>query len=48
MKRRYACCSGGRSPSVEARAAWCSQYRFADFLFAYGARRRGGQLVADK
>jgi hypothetical protein len=29
-------------------AAWCSQYRFEDFLFAYGARRRGGRLVVDK
>jgi hypothetical protein len=29
-------------------AAWQSQYRFEDFLFAYGARRRGGQLVVDK
>jgi hypothetical protein len=29
-------------------AAWQSQYRFADFLFAYGARRRGGRIVVDK
>ena len=29
-------------------AAWCSQYRFEDFLFAYGARRRGGRLVVDQ
>ena len=29
-------------------AEWCSQYRFEDFFFAYGARRRGGQLVVDK
>jgi hypothetical protein len=29
-------------------AAWCSQYRFEDFFFAYGARRRGGQLVVDR
>jgi hypothetical protein len=29
-------------------AAWQSQYRFEDFLFAYGARRRGGRLVVDK
>jgi hypothetical protein len=29
-------------------AAWLAQYRFEDFLFAYGARRRGGQLVVDK
>jgi hypothetical protein len=29
-------------------AQWLSRYRFADFLFAYGARRRGGQLVVDK
>jgi hypothetical protein len=29
-------------------AEWSSQYRFEDFLFAYGARRRGGQLVVDK
>jgi hypothetical protein len=29
-------------------AAWQSQYRFEDFLFAYGARRRGGLLVVDK
>ena len=24
-------------------AAWCSRHRFEDFLFAYGARRRGGR-----
>jgi hypothetical protein len=29
-------------------AAWQSQYRFDDFLFAYGARRRGGRLVVDQ
>jgi hypothetical protein len=29
-------------------AAWRSRYRFEDFLFAYGARRRGGRLVVDK
>jgi hypothetical protein len=29
-------------------AAWQSQYRFEDFLFAYGARRRGGLLVVDQ
>jgi hypothetical protein len=29
-------------------AAWQSQYRFEDFLFAYGARRRGNRLVVDK
>ena len=29
-------------------AAWSSLYRFEDFLFAYGARRRGGRLVVDK
>jgi hypothetical protein len=29
-------------------AAWWSQYRFADFWFAYGARRHGGQLVVNK
>ena len=29
-------------------AEWWSRYRFEDFLFAYGARRRGGQLVVDK
>jgi hypothetical protein len=29
-------------------AAWWSQYRFEDFFFAYGARRRGGRLVVDK
>jgi hypothetical protein len=29
-------------------AAWWSRYRFEDYLFAYGARRRGGQLVVDK
>ena len=29
-------------------AAWWSRYRFEDFLFAYGARRRGGCLVVDK
>ena len=28
-------------------AAWWSQHRFEDFLFAYGARRRGGRLVVD-
>ena len=26
---------------------WWSQYRFADFLFAYGARRRGTHIVVD-
>ena len=29
-------------------AAWCSRHRFEDFLFAYGARRRGGRLVVDR
>ena len=29
-------------------AAWWSRHRFEDFLFAYGARRRGGCLVVDK
>ncbi len=29
-------------------AAWWSQYRFEDFFFAYGARRRDGQLVVDQ
>jgi transposase len=29
-------------------AAWWSRHRFEDFLFAYGARRRGGRLVVDK
>jgi hypothetical protein len=29
-------------------AAWCSRHRFEDFLFAYGARRRGGRIVVDK
>jgi integrase len=29
-------------------AAWWSQHRFEDYLFAYGARRRGGRLVVDK
>jgi hypothetical protein len=29
-------------------AAWGSRHRFDDFLFAYGARRRGGRLVTDK
>jgi len=29
-------------------ARWWSRYRFADFLFAYGARRRGGRLVVDQ
>jgi hypothetical protein len=29
-------------------AAWWSGHRFEDFLFAYGARRRGGRLVVDK
>ena len=26
-------------------AAWCAPHRFEDFLFAYGARRRGGRRV---
>jgi hypothetical protein len=26
---------------------WWSQYRFDDFLFAYGARRRGTHIVVD-
>ena len=29
-------------------AAWWSRHRFEDYLFAYGARRRGGCLVVDK
>ena len=29
-------------------AAWWSRYRFEDFFFAYGARRRGGRIVVDK
>ncbi len=29
-------------------AEWWSRHRFEDFLFAYGARRRGGRLVVDK
>jgi hypothetical protein len=29
-------------------AAWQSRYRFEDFFFAYGARRRGCRLVVDK
>ena len=29
-------------------AAWWSRYRFEDYLFTYGAPRRGGQLVVDK
>jgi hypothetical protein len=29
-------------------AAWWSRHRFEDYLFAYGARRRGGRLVVDK
>jgi hypothetical protein len=29
-------------------AAWCAPHRFEDFLFVYGARRRGGRLVVDK
>jgi hypothetical protein len=29
-------------------AAWCAPHRFEDFLFAYGARRRGGRIVVDK
>ena len=29
-------------------AAWCAPHRFEDFLFAYGARRRGGRLVVDE
>ena len=29
-------------------AEWWSRRRFEDFLFAYGARRRGCQLVVDK
>ena len=28
-------------------AAWWSRHRFEDFLFAYGARRRGGRLVVE-
>ena len=27
--------------------AWWSRYRFADLLFAYGARRRGTHIVVD-
>ena len=48
-----------RSPSITSRCAtppssfvelaeWWSRHRFEDFLFAYGARRRGGRLVVDK
>jgi hypothetical protein len=29
-------------------AAWWSRHRFEDFLFACGARRRGGRIVVDK
>jgi hypothetical protein len=29
-------------------AAWWSRHRFEDYLFAYGARRRGGRIVVDK
>jgi len=29
-------------------AKWCAPHRFEDFLFAYGARRRGGRLVVDE
>ncbi len=29
-------------------AAWWSRHRFEDFLFAYGARRRGGRIVVDE
>jgi hypothetical protein len=29
-------------------AAWWSRHRFEDFLFAYGARRRGDRVVVDK
>jgi hypothetical protein len=29
-------------------AEWWSRHRFEDFLFAYGARRRGGRLVVDQ
>jgi hypothetical protein len=29
-------------------AAWCAPHRFEDFLFAYGARRRGGRIVVDE
>jgi hypothetical protein len=29
-------------------AEWWSRHRFEDYLFAYGARRRGGRIVVDK
>jgi hypothetical protein len=43
---------GGRSPAVPLPptrlaelAAWWARYRFEDFVFLYGARRRGGRIV---
>ena len=32
---------------LEELITWWSQYSFADFLFAYGARRRGTHIVVD-
>jgi len=32
---------------LEELITWWSQYSFADFLFAYGARRRGTRIVVD-
>ena len=32
---------------LEELITWWSQYGFADFLFAYGARRRGTRIVVD-
>jgi len=29
-------------------AAWCSRYRFEDFLFVYGVPRPGGRIVVDE
>ena len=51
----FPCVAGFEGPETVAQdrlvelAAWCApRYRFEDFLFAYGARRRGGRLVVDK
>jgi hypothetical protein len=35
------------APQLAELITWWSQYRFADFLFAYGARRRGTHIVVD-
>ena len=34
-------------PQLKELITWWSQYSFADFLFAYGARRRGTRIVVD-